>query len=110
LKMRSVGMLWMPYLDARLLCSSTFTLPIRTRPAYSSDSFSRTGATMRQGPHHSAQKSTTMGPSDVFTSASKLAPVGTRMILLIVSPASAVDARAFQGADRQGTRLKLQSR
>src|ERR1700712_2236938 len=36
---------------------------------------SRIGATMRHGPHHSAQKSTMTGLSDIRTSASKLASV-----------------------------------
>ena len=35
------------------------------------------GATMRQGPHHGAQKSTTIGSGDAATSASKDAASGT---------------------------------
>src|SRR5438093_9521570 len=40
--------------------SSTFSLPKATRPAYSLASCSMMGATVRQGPHHAAQKSTTI--------------------------------------------------
>src|SRR5262249_42722413 len=38
--------------------SSTFSLPMVTRPAYSVASASMVGASRLQGPHHSAQKST----------------------------------------------------
>src|SRR3989441_10836126 len=40
--------------------SSTFILPNATRPEYSFASCSTMGATIRQGPHHAAQKSTTI--------------------------------------------------
>ena len=37
--------------------SSTLTFTTFSRPAYSVESYSRTGATMRQGPHQGAHKS-----------------------------------------------------
>jgi len=46
---------------ATALLSSTSHLPIATRPSYSAASSSIIGAIVRQGPHHSAQKSTTSG-------------------------------------------------
>src|SRR5207245_10637241 len=58
--MRSVGMLstWNS-LEVRGF-SSTFNLPNATRPEYSLASCSTMGATVLQGPHHAAQKSTTI--------------------------------------------------
>src|SRR5580765_2037413 len=57
----SVGIDMMPYLAAVFGFSSTLSLTILTLspswPAISSSA----GAIMRQGPHHSAQKSTTTG-------------------------------------------------
>src|SRR5437867_13394395 len=43
---------------------------------------------MRQGPHHSAQKSTRMGAPGFLTSDSKLPLVRVKMFLLIGSPES----------------------
>src|SRR6266481_4210142 len=59
-KMRSGGMLstWNS-LEVRGF-SSTFNLPNATRPEYSFASCSTMGATILQGPHHTAQKSTTI--------------------------------------------------
>src|SRR6185437_14304052 len=63
----------MPYLAAVFGFSSTLSFTILTLspnwPAISSSA----GAIMRQGPHHSAQKSTTTGSDDFNTSDSKLA-------------------------------------
>src|SRR5688572_29727009 len=56
------------------------TLPILTRPSYSLASSSRIGATILQGPHHSAQKSTRTGVVDLRTSASKFAVVRVRIV------------------------------
>src|SRR5688572_17067562 len=53
--------------------SSTFILPMVARPAYSVASCSTIGAMRRQGPHHSAQKSTSTTPC--FVSSSKLLSV-----------------------------------
>ncbi len=48
------------------------TLPIFTLPSYSAASSSSTGAIILQGPHHSAQKSTTTGVVDFKTSCGKI--------------------------------------
>src|SRR6516225_2268447 len=61
LKIIKVGMDWMPYFAAVCGFSSTLSLTTFTlgpsEPAISSSA----GAMLRQGPHHSAQKSTTTG-------------------------------------------------
>src|SRR6516162_2195952 len=49
-----------------------FSLTILTLPSSSLAISSRAGAICRQGPHHSAQKSTTTGVDDFKTSASKV--------------------------------------
>ena len=53
---------WCLRADAGL--SSTLSFQIRILPLFSAAIWSRTGATMRHGPHHSAQKSTTIVTSD----------------------------------------------
>src|SRR5256885_7785827 len=55
----------------RLWLLSTFTLPILTAPAFSFAISSRIGAIILQGPHHSAQKSTSTGCALLVTSVSK---------------------------------------
>src|ERR687892_1400799 len=55
--------------------ASTSSLRTSTLPAYLAASFSISGATMRHGPHHSAQKSTTTGFSLWRTSDSNVASV-----------------------------------
>src|SRR5947209_23424 len=70
-----VGMLMMPKRWATAGASSTFSLARRTLPTFSAAICSRTGATMRQGPHHSAQKSTTSGRSEPPTSSSNVSVV-----------------------------------
>ena len=62
LRTKTVGMLRMPYFIATSGLKSTFSLPTKTRPAYSLESSSIWGPIIRQGPHHSAQKSTTVNP------------------------------------------------
>src|SRR5262245_32868389 len=64
-----------PYSAANPCSLSMLTLPILTRPSYSSASSSRTGAIILQGPHHSAQKSTRIGVDDSSTSFEKLSCV-----------------------------------
>src|ERR1039458_9416035 len=61
------------------------TLPMRTRLSYSVASSSRTGATCLQGPHHSAQKSTTTGSGDLSTSCSKLALLSFTMLSAVIN-------------------------
>src|SRR5690242_6215087 len=63
----------MPYFDATAGFSSTLSLTILTLSPIAPAISSSAGAIMRQGPHHSAQKSTTTGPDALSTSASKFA-------------------------------------
>src|SRR2546421_12434815 len=72
LKIISVGIDWMPYLAAVCGFSSTLSLTILTLPLSVPAISSSAGAIMRQGPHHSAQKSTTTGPVAFNTSDSKV--------------------------------------
>ena len=64
--------------------SSTLTLAITALPSCSTAMSSRTGPSMRHGPHHSAQKSTRTGSSDWRTFWSKSASV-TVMVLMAAS-------------------------
>ena len=57
--------------------SSTFSLPTMIRPLKSEARASTVGATRRQGPHHSAQKSTKTGVEAWITDASKFPSVST---------------------------------
>jgi hypothetical protein len=63
-KTLSVGIDVIRYEAAVCGFSSTFSLTKRMLSPCSADSSSRIGDTMRHGPHHSAQKSTTTGLSD----------------------------------------------
>src|ERR1035437_893996 len=68
---------------------STSTLPTFILPAYSEATTSIVGDICRQGPHHSAQKSTRTGRSDRSTSWSKLASVKVSVLSpAILSPSS----------------------
>src|SRR5207302_1223860 len=67
-----VGMPRTPYLRGVCGFSSILTLATVTRPAISVASSSRNGAIILQGPHHSAQKSTSTGSLARSTTASKL--------------------------------------
>src|SRR5690348_8002504 len=71
LKIIKVGIDITPYFEAVFGLSSTFSLTILTLSPIAPAISSSAGAIMRQGPHHSAQKSTTTGPSALSTSASK---------------------------------------
>src|SRR5476651_13327 len=73
LKIISVGIDMMPYFDAVAGFSSTLSLTIFTFSPNAPAISSKAGAIIRQGPHHSAQKSTTTGPVAFKTSASKFA-------------------------------------
>src|SRR5712671_3857185 len=69
-----VGIDMTPYLDAVSGFSSTLSLTILTLPLSVPASISSSaGAIIRQGPHHSAQKSTTTAPLAFNTSESKSA-------------------------------------
>ncbi|MBM2844019.1 MAG: hypothetical protein HW404_1856, partial [Anaerolineales bacterium] len=70
-----VGIPCTPYFIAQVGFSSVLTLATSSRPAYSAASLSSTGATIRHGEHHGAQKSTMTGTlawSTVFSKASSL--------------------------------------
>src|SRR5436190_18985678 len=71
--MSRVGIDVIPYLVAVCGFSSTLSLTILTLPFIEPAISSSAGAIALQGPHHSAQKSTTTGPDALRTSASKVA-------------------------------------
>src|SRR5467141_2816268 len=71
LKIIRVGIDITPYFEAVFGLSSTFSLTILTLSPMAPEISSSAGAIIRQGPHHSAQKSTTTGPVALSTSASK---------------------------------------
>src|SRR5437667_499474 len=73
LKIIRVGPDITPYSEAVFGLSSTLSLTILTLSPIAPEISSSAGAIMRQGPHHSAQKSTTTGPVALSTSASKSA-------------------------------------
>src|SRR3954471_10966327 len=69
--------------------SSTFSLPTVTLPAYSDASASTVGPSRLQGPHHSAQKSTSTGAPDFSTLSSKFPSVNVcTFSVAIASPRS----------------------
>src|SRR6185436_11266690 len=61
LKTAMVGMDRMPSRSPTAATSSVFSFTTRSRPAVRAATFSTSGATIRHGPHHGAQKSTTTG-------------------------------------------------
>src|SRR5579871_395935 len=63
---------------------STFTLPTLILPLYSFDNSSMTGPIARQGPHHSAQKSTTVNLSEEITFSWKLVSVSSNAIMRVL--------------------------
>src|SRR3979411_3213398 len=73
LKIIRVGIDITPYFDAVFGLSSTFSLTILTLSPIAPEISPSAGPIMRQGPHHSAQKSTTTGPVALSTSVSKSA-------------------------------------
>jgi len=75
LKNNRSGMDFTLYFTARLRATSTLTLVIFAWPSISPESWSRTGPIILQGPHHSAQKSTSTGRSESITSDWKLSSV-----------------------------------
>src|SRR5574340_708383 len=76
--------------------ASTSTFTTWTTPSYFSASFSISGATMRQGPHQVAQKSTTTGLSFSRTRCWKVSSVACR-----ISAIGAVGS--FLAADRRSS-------
>jgi hypothetical protein len=75
LKRIMVGMPRTPYFEGASGFSSMLSLAIVTLPASSSEISSSAGPIILQGPHHSAQKSTSTGPSADITSEWKLLSV-----------------------------------
>src|SRR6478609_9063345 len=73
------------YFIARSGFSSTLSLRIVILSGCSDWIWSRTGETMRHGPHHSAQKSTSTGPSAWSTSCSNVAEV-VALAVICLSP------------------------
>ena len=75
----TAGIDWMPKAWARRWLASVSTLTSETWPSRLSTAFSITGPSERQGPHHSAQKSTTTGCSYEawMTSRSKVSSVAS---------------------------------
>src|ERR1043166_5570210 len=83
--MRSVGMPRIMNRKGTSEFSSMFILPTETRPSYSAAIASTVGARRRHGPHHSAQKSTSVTPD--LISVSKLLSVNVLTLSdAIVSP------------------------
>src|ERR1700712_6152063 len=81
LKYNKAGILRIPYFIDMPGLLSTFTLATTAVSAYSFDISSTTGPTILQGPHHSAQKSTNTGLSDLSTSSSKFASVISKAMI-----------------------------
>jgi hypothetical protein len=71
-KIASVGMLRMPKREAVQGASSVLSFASCTPGSSTPAASSKAGAIMRHGPHQGAQKSTTMGRSDLVTCRSKL--------------------------------------
>lgn len=77
LRAYTAGIDWTWNIEAILGFSSTLTLTRSTCPSVAATTRSRIGPSVRQGPHHGAQRSTTTGTSRdrVSTSCSKFASV-----------------------------------
>ena len=74
-----VGMERMPKRSANVGCASVSTFTTSTRPAVRCAIVASSGAIIRHGPHHCAQKSTTTGTDAFATSASNAAASRTSM-------------------------------
>src|ERR1700761_674995 len=82
----NVGIDKMLYVTAGFWFSSVFSWTTLSWLARSLAISSTTGATMRHGPHHGAQKSTSTGTSDSRTSAWKLLSVTSATLAMCGSP------------------------
>ena len=83
--------------------SSMFSFPMAARPLYSSASPSTAGAIIRQGPHHSAQKSTRTGLSEFSTVFSKSPSVSVNVFSeAIVGSPPPVYAVPFSSLETHG--------
>src|SRR5580704_18175905 len=96
-----VGIDMTPYLEAVCGFSSTLSLTILTLPLSDPEISSSAGAIMRQGPHHSAQKSTTTAPLAFNTSESKSAsetlPTAMRITSFCLPPENRPERSALIG-------------
>src|SRR5665213_3678139 len=79
------GMEVIPYLAEISGLASTSTLMTSTLSAWSTEISSRMGPTFRQGPHHSAQKSTMTGLSEFRTTSAKVASVAVFALLMVIN-------------------------
>src|SRR5687767_8948000 len=93
-----------PYSAAMAGLSSTLTLTTFTFSLYSTEISSRMGDSLRQGPHHSAQKSTITGLSAASTSVLKLASVTSFALLITLSLSSVGCAPVRRGNQRGSVR------
>src|SRR5664279_3248237 len=82
LKYSTVGIFLILYFAATSGQLSTSHFTTRTFPSYSWEISSIIGATILQGPHHSAQKSTNTGLSDLMTISSKFPSFTSKAIIL----------------------------
>ena len=87
-----MGMPAMPNRVSIAGLASTSIFAILSLPSCSLAISSSTGATIRQGPHHSAQKSTSTGSLDLSTSASNV-PSDTWTGFVATLPSSLVSLR-----------------
>lgn len=78
-----VGIDWMRNCEASSGSASVLTLVTTASPAVSRASCSTSGATLRQGPHHGAQKSTNTGTLDFRTK-----EANTSAVLISTTPDS----------------------
>src|SRR5438552_15696262 len=85
LKIRIVGMPRIWNLNETFGFSSTLSLPTVTLPAYSVASASTVGPSRLQGPHHSAQKSTSTGAPDLSTLSSKFPSVNVCTFSVVIA-------------------------
>ena len=77
-----MGMFLTPYFIAISWLESTSTLAMTALSLYSSANSSTSGAIMRQGPHHAAQKSIMTGLSVLSTSSKFEVVISTAMFSL----------------------------
>src|SRR5690242_1532110 len=94
-----------PYLVGTIGFSSMLTFTTLSLPSISFEISSSEGPIMRQGPHHSAQKSTRTGVSDFRTSCSK--EVSVALTVIWVLPKTAMAGRWTGAALGQQARNRL---
>ena len=104
-----IGMPITPYRAATSGVSSTLVFTNLMRPPYCSARASTSGDTMRHGPHHGAQKSTTTGSEAASTSSAKAVSVSATIKLMPVPTAARRGVfRARRGAAGQARRAHVQ--